>query len=109
MGFKWEPLLPNFLKLNVDGIIFFYLQKARVGVIVRDPQGSTILVASLSEKNVHYPKAIESIVILRGLQLCLHQGIPNLVIARDCLLLFQAIMSSIEPLFLEIFSWILES
>lgn len=109
MGFKWEPPLPNFLKLNVNGIIFFYLQKARAGVIVRDPQGSTILIASLFEKNVHYPEAIESIVILQGLQLCLHQGIPNLVIARDCLLLFEAIMSLREPLFLKIFSWILES
>lgn len=66
---------------------------------MRDSQGSTILAASLFEVNVHQLEAIESIAILRDLQLCLHQGIPNLSIESDCLLVFKAIMSLGEPNF----------
>lgn len=83
----------TFIKLNVDGALFFDLQKAGVGVIARNSHGSTILTASLLEANISQPKAIESTVILRGLQLCLHQGISNLLIESDCFLVVEAILS----------------
>lgn len=32
--YKWEPPPIDFLKLNVDGIVFFDLEKASIGFIV---------------------------------------------------------------------------
>lgn len=48
----WEPPLKGCLKLNVDGAIFFDLDKTRVGCLVRDSKGMPLLAASSLEGSV---------------------------------------------------------
>lgn len=53
--FKWEGPPIDFLKLNVDGAVYFDLQKAGVGTIVRDHEGKAIVATSIVEGNVASP------------------------------------------------------
>lgn len=81
------------LKLNMDGAVFSELQIAGVGVIVRDHAGKAILEASIPEASVANAKTIEAIAILRGLQICMHQGISKLINESDCLVVIEEISS----------------
>lgn len=92
---KWEAP-PNCLKLNVDRVVFSRFQIARVGSIVWDHVGKVILAASILEANVANAKSIEAIVILRGLQICMHQGIFKLIIKSDCLVVVEELSSGID-------------
>lgn len=84
---KSEPPPTGFLKLNVDDAICFDLQKTGIEFVVRDHKGKAILTASILESKVANPKTIEALAILRSLQLCMHQGIANLIIESDCMLI----------------------
>lgn len=76
---KWEPPPINSFKLNVDRAIVFNLHKAGVGFIIWDHSSMAIMATNIVERNVANPKSIETLAILRSLQLCLHQGIPNVM------------------------------
>lgn len=47
-----------FLKLNVDGTVFFDLYKAGVDIIVWDVRGKGLLVASIAENTLVSPESI---------------------------------------------------
>lgn len=55
---SWEPPQVNFVKIDVDGAIFYDLEKARIGVIVRDRRGQAILAASLAKREVDKSESI---------------------------------------------------
>lgn len=57
------------MKLNVDSTLFVNSNLARIGVILRDERGKTLLTSSMAVRNVGDPKIIELIAILRGIQL----------------------------------------
>lgn len=78
------PLPLGIFTLNVDGALFPDLNKTRVGFILRDWKGATVIVASISKQNVTNVVDIETLAILRGLQHCLNQGTSNLLIESDC-------------------------
>lgn len=42
------------------------------------------MAASMRENAVQNLEVIESLTILRGLQLCMHLDLPNLIIESDC-------------------------
>lgn len=80
----WKPPQDRYFKLNVDGALFFDLQEAGVGVILRDSKGDEIMAASLLENEVSNLESIESLATLRGLQPSMHLGISHLTFERDC-------------------------
>lgn len=46
--------------------------------------GNVIWVATIRENHINQLEIVECLAILRGLQLCLHLGFPNLLIDSDC-------------------------
>lgn len=88
----WESPPTNFYKLNIDAALFFNLEKVDYGAIVLDYRGTTLLATSVAEFHVTQPEAIEALSIFRGLQLCMHQGLENLIIESDCLLVVEEIL-----------------
>ncbi|XP_042939615.1 uncharacterized protein LOC122274667 [Carya illinoinensis] len=85
----WSPPPEGFLKLNIDGALFFYQKKARVGPVLRDGRGEVIFAASKIECFIEGPKTIELVAVLRGLQLCIQSGISKLMVESDCKLLVE--------------------
>ncbi|XP_042964633.1 uncharacterized protein LOC122298853 [Carya illinoinensis] len=79
------------LKLNVDDAIFHDQQRAGIGAILRDEKGEVLFATRKKENDVSDPIEIELLVILRGVQLCIHRGINNLVIESDSLIMIQTI------------------
>ncbi|KAF5478058.1 hypothetical protein F2P56_004648, partial [Juglans regia] len=94
---RWLPSEQGMLKLNVDGAVFASQQRAGVGVILRDDKGEVILSACKKENDINDHLEIELIAILRGLQICLPLGIPQLVIESDSLLLVDEIQNDKAP------------
>lgn len=76
---------PDYLKINVDGEVFFDNYKAGIDMILRDENGETIQAASIAELGVKEPEDLELLAILKGLQLCLRMGIKKIIIESDCL------------------------
>ncbi|XP_042965942.1 uncharacterized protein LOC122299620 [Carya illinoinensis] len=91
----WSPPPEGFLKLNVDGALFFDQKKAGIGAVLRDGRGEVILAASKMECYIEEPETIELVAILRGLQLCIQSGISKLVVESDCKLLVEILQQ--EP------------
>lgn len=90
---KWDPPPLDFLMLNIDGALFFDLQKVGIGCLLRDHQGQTIMATSLVDNFAMNLQSIEVVAILRSLQLCLRQGIHSLIIESDCSLLVGEILT----------------
>ncbi|CAI9757855.1 unnamed protein product [Fraxinus pennsylvanica] len=68
---------------NVDGATFKELEKAGIGVVLRDSSGTVIIAMSKIEKSVEESEAIELLAIFRGMQLCVNMGIQNLLVESD--------------------------
>lgn len=60
----WRPPPEGFLKLNVDGAMFFNLQKIGIGAILRNSNGDAIMVASILENDFPNLESIKSLTIL---------------------------------------------
>lgn len=58
---------PILIKINVDGVMFYDMEKAEIGVIARDSRGNAIFANSLDERDVAQSESIEGLSILRGL------------------------------------------
>ncbi|KAF5481238.1 hypothetical protein F2P56_001906 [Juglans regia] len=86
-GCHWNPPPASFLKLNVDGSLFFDQKKAGIGAVLRDEKGDIIFAASKVEFHIEEPDIIELVVVVRGLQLCLQFGITKVQVESDCKLL----------------------
>lgn len=71
MSLKWELPHLSFFKLNVDGALFFDLQKVGINYIIHNHQCKVIMIASIANNCVMSPKTIEAFAILRSLQLCM--------------------------------------
>lgn len=56
---------------NVDGAIFFNLDKVEVGCLLRDFKGDKIMATS-SLKTMENPKSFEAIAMLCGLYSCVY-------------------------------------
>lgn len=74
--------------INVNCAIFYH-NKVRIGAILENNKGETIIAASLLENEVPNLETIETLAILRGLQLCAHQGIPKVIVESDCVLVIK--------------------
>lgn len=79
--------------LNVDGAIFEGQHSIGVGMVLRDVKGDVIMIATRKEYEVNDPIEIELLAVFRGLQICMHMGITNLIVESDSLLMVQAIQS----------------
>lgn len=73
----------------MDSAIFYDLQKVGIRAILRNNKGNTIMATNLLENEVPNPETIETLAKLRGLQLCVLQGIPNIIVESDCLLVIK--------------------
>lgn len=82
---KWEPPLIGCHKLNVNGALFFDLQKSSIGCVIRDHSGKLLLATSLAVRDAHDLGTIEALALLRSFQLCMYQGFQNLIIESDFL------------------------
>lgn len=59
----------------------FYISKKKVvRVILRDENGNTIMVVSIPENYAQHAEIVEALAIFRGLQQCLHQVFPILLL-----------------------------
>lgn len=59
--------LIDFLKLDVDKIIFFDNKNIEIGVILRNDEGNTLFATSVAERRVRESKDILLLAIFRGL------------------------------------------
>lgn len=89
----WEPPPLGVHKVNVDGELFFYSQKAGIGFIVQNHDGEVQLAASIAEMNFDNPAVIKALVALRSLQLYMHNGFSNIILESDYLCLMEEILS----------------
>lgn len=80
----WLPSPIGYYKLNVDGALFFDHHTTGIRAILRNNMGNVIWVATIRENHINQLEIVECLAILRGLQLCLHLGFPNLLIESDC-------------------------
>lgn len=97
----WKPPNPSYLKLKTNGAIFVDLQDAGIGAILQNCDREVIMAASLKERFIQHLKMIESLAILRSIQLCFYQGISHLIVESDCesiVLLLQDPTTSDSPL-----------
>ncbi|XP_041004026.1 uncharacterized protein LOC121249385 [Juglans microcarpa x Juglans regia] len=94
----WRAPPPGFCKLNVYAALFFNLQKAGVGAVLRDEKGNVLMAVSKSEHELHEPASVELLAMLRGLQFSLHLGISKVVLESDCLLMVEALAASEDSL-----------
>lgn len=86
---SWKPSHQDFLKLNVDGVIFFYQHKAGMAVILGNTKGDLVMVASKLENEVHDPITIELLAMFRGLELCASMGNADIILESNCLLMIK--------------------
>lgn len=63
---RWDPPSLDYLKLDVDGALFFNLQKAGIGCVVHDNNGKVLIAACLVVNNVNDPATIEALAIFRS-------------------------------------------
>lgn len=75
------------MKLNIDGALFVDQEHTGLGMVVRNNQGRFCFGASIAIPEAHEPEEIKLLAILRGLQLCLAQGISKFQVKSDCLLM----------------------
>ncbi|XP_040989052.1 uncharacterized protein LOC121236684 [Juglans microcarpa x Juglans regia] len=94
--YEWKPPPSNWLKLNVDGAVFDEINKAGVGLVLRDGKGNVMLAASKIEYEVSDAQAIELLAIFRALQLCANMGIQRLLLESDCLMAVQVLNIDLE-------------
>lgn len=59
----WQLLREGSFELNVDGALFFDLQKAGIRAMVRDSKGEIIMVASKREDPIQDSAVIEGLAI----------------------------------------------
>lgn len=71
-GTNLKPPPIGSFKLNVDGALFFDIQKVCVGFICSDHERRVVLAASIAERNVREPETIEALTFSRSLQLYMH-------------------------------------
>lgn len=76
--------MENVYKLNIDGALFFDINDAGIGAILRDSNGNTVMEVRKKERDLLQPTLVESLAILRGLQFCLQMGLSNLLVEFDC-------------------------
>ncbi|XP_041011418.1 uncharacterized protein LOC121255205 [Juglans microcarpa x Juglans regia] len=86
-----QPPPTDVLKLNTDEAMFDDLRRAGVGFLLQDAKGELIVVASRAEFDVENPKAIELLVVFRGIQFCASRGISNLQVESDSLLVVESL------------------
>ncbi|XP_042974874.1 uncharacterized protein LOC122306493 [Carya illinoinensis] len=75
-------LMKNFkeVKLNVDGVLFGDLNKAGLGLLLRDAARNVIMATSKAENDVESQKTVELLAVFRELQLCSSMGITNIML-----------------------------
>ncbi|XP_022848821.1 AP-4 complex subunit mu-like [Olea europaea var. sylvestris] len=93
-NYRWSAPPKKALKLNIDGALYFDSNKSRIGIILRDQEGETILPASGPTNTILEPEHIEAHALVKGLQLCLNLGISHLVVESDCLFLVNKVNKS---------------
>ncbi|KAF5463849.1 hypothetical protein F2P56_013977 [Juglans regia] len=93
----WQAPSQNALKLKVDGAIFATLNRAGVGVILKNTSSEVIMVANMKENGVNDPMEIELLAIFKGLQICIPMGIDELIIESDSLLIVNELIEACEP------------
>ncbi|KAF5468190.1 hypothetical protein F2P56_012365 [Juglans regia] len=92
----WNVPPTGFVKLNVDGALFYDYQKASVGAVVRDDHGQVIMAVSKSEPEVSEAEAVELIAMLRGLQFTSQLGFSRIILESDCLILVEGLQADGE-------------
>ncbi|XP_035551721.1 uncharacterized protein LOC118349890 [Juglans regia] len=93
---RWSTPPEDSLKLNIDGALFFDLNKAGMGAVLRNHMGEILMACSRVESVSLEPEQVEAVALLRGLQLCMSLGIPKLIIESDCLFLVEEVNRSSE-------------
>lgn len=94
----WAHPLVGALKLNVDRAMFYDQQRAGTGAILQEHKGEVIKGASKIKSIVNDSSHIELLAIFRGLQLCVHQYIKDIILESDSLLMVNEIKAGGESM-----------
>lgn len=96
-----------YIKVNVDGSIFYDMNKVGIGLIIHASLGVTLQSLCCDETGIQESADIECLAILRGLQFCLGMEFKRLIVKSDQLSMVQACNSDVLT-FLEMSSMIIE-
>ncbi|XP_075633348.1 uncharacterized protein LOC142605796 [Castanea sativa] len=95
---RWSATQAGFYKINFDGSLFTSLDRANVGVVIRDCNG--LVMASLSQP-IPLPLTvmeIETIAAARALEFALELGLNSVILEGDCEILMKSLMEDLLSL-----------
>ncbi|XP_042942655.1 uncharacterized protein LOC122276823 [Carya illinoinensis] len=94
--YEWKPPLTDWLKVNVDGVVFRDIHKAGVGMVLLNDKGEVLWATTKLEDEGINAEAIELLAIFRALQMCVGMGINKLVVESNCLMAVKVLNAEIE-------------
>ena len=94
-GVRWSASQAGFYKINFDGALFSTLDRASIGVIIRDCSG--LVMASLSQQIPLPLTALETktLVVARALEFSQELGLNSVILEGDCEILIKLLMEDL--------------
>ena len=90
---KWSPPCSNIYKANFDGAVFQELQKAGVGVVIRNSNGEVIGALSESYFLPATVEDVEAIACRKAISFAINLGLENVVFEGDSETIIKALNS----------------
>ena len=79
----WKPPSVDFVKINVDGVVFSYENKFGIGVVICNHEGQVLATQSLKLHQAYSPSLIEAIVVYSGIILASNIGFHKAMVEGD--------------------------
>ena len=90
---NWRPPCINIYKANFDGAIFQELQKAGIGVVIRNSNGEVIGALSESYFLLATVEEVEAIACRKAVSFAINLGLENVVFEGDSETIIKALNS----------------
>ena len=77
---RWKPPSADFVKINVDGVVFLDENKSGIGVVIHNHQGQVLASQSLKLHQAYSPGVIEAMVVHSGITIASNIGFHKAVV-----------------------------